>query len=157
MVSPIFTSGMAGARQAMRRHQRVPPRPPIPLWKLVLGEIAYLLRQLRQPRRTIPAVVAATAIVIGLSPWTPGPVAAPALLILLAGVAAALGVWGGPRLVAHRGVRNGETVWRAGPARPGTNAGGWRRAISGVATVLVAALTVVAAGWLLAILIAAVY
>lgn len=158
-MNPFFISGMAGARRAMRRHQDVPPRSALPLWKLLLGELVYLLREVGKPRRLVPALLAGTLIGVGLSPWTPGPVAAPALRVLLAVVAAGLGMWAGTRLPVSSGRPGygGDSFGVSDAGRRQPPVGGWRGAVSGIGAVVFFGFVAVAAGWLLAVLIAAIY
>lgn len=158
MTNPIFTSGMAAARRAMRRHQGAPPRSSLPMWKLLLGELVYLLRQLAKPRRLIPALVAATLIAVGLSPWTPGPVAEPALRVLLASVAAALGVWAGPRFVSQpeTGHDRGAGGTRD-PEREGRAVDVWSGGFSILGSIVLVVAIAAALGWLLALIMAAIY
>jgi hypothetical protein len=43
MAVPFVASTLAAVRSAMRRHQHVPPSTPrVPMWRLLLGEVAYL-------------------------------------------------------------------------------------------------------------------
>ncbi|MBW3662641.1 MAG: hypothetical protein KY469_06030 [Actinobacteria bacterium] len=84
---------MATARRAMRRHQGLPPDRKRPLWRLVLGEFAYMLGQLVRPRLLVPALVAAGVVTLGLSPATPGPVLDPLPLAALAAATGAAAVY----------------------------------------------------------------
>lgn len=140
MASPIFTSAMASARRAMRRHQHVPSSARLPMWRLLGGEVVYLSRAAAGRRDIVVAVAVALLVTFALSPVTPGPVAAPSLRTVIGGGAAA-GAW--------------TVVWllsRPGPA--GTNEGRmWRQAASGIGMVLLAAVGLAVVAWLLAVLV----
>lgn len=129
---------MLALRRAMRQHQGIPPgQPKIPMWQLVGGEVAHLARLVADPRRGAAALVAAALVVAALSPATPGPVAHPLLLFVLAIVSAVLGAWLGvwlPRQATARGV----------------GASGWRGAAIGVVAVLIAGAALATVVWLLA-------
>lgn len=45
-MTPIFGTAMRRAARAMRRHQGVPPRARLPMWRLLIGEIRYAWRSL---------------------------------------------------------------------------------------------------------------
>lgn len=145
MANPILST-LAAARRSMRRHQGVPSETRMPMWRLLAGEARHGLRLLGAPERLLPAVFAALLIGVGLSPATPGPVAAPALRLFLAVLAALGGAWVGSRLLLPPTT----TQQRRRP-------GGWAGAASGVGSVLLAVATLALAGWLLAMLIAALY
>lgn len=50
MASPIFATAMRRAVRAMRQHQSVPPSSGLPMWRLLLGEVRYLLGTLGRRR-----------------------------------------------------------------------------------------------------------
>lgn len=141
MVNPILGSTLAAARRAMRRHQRVPPRESVPMPRLLAGEAVYVVRMLGRPERGLPALAAASLVVLALSSATPGPVAPLPLLVPLGVVAAALGALLGARIFPVR----------RPPSRDAES--WWRGAISGVGMVVVMALVVLAVGWLLALVV----
>lgn len=83
----------------MRRHQHIPSSfPHLPLWKLLLGEVLVAVRRLLEPRRGIPALIAAALVVVGLAASTPGPVLDLPARIAAALAAALAAAWSGPRL-----------------------------------------------------------
>ncbi|MDP8930056.1 MAG: hypothetical protein M3O70_16180 [Actinomycetota bacterium] len=147
MANRLLTNALAAGRRAMRGHQSLPPDRQPTLWRLIVGGIGYLLGQLRNPRRLVPALVAAGLITLGLSPATPGPVAQPVLLAPLAIFAAAVAAWAGPRIGAGH---------HDGPGGGGVPAVLWQ-AIPGIGTVVLAAAGVALSGWLLAVLISALF
>lgn len=125
----------------MRRHQELPPDPQRPLWRLILSELAYLVRQFLRPRHLVPALLAAGVISLGLSPATPGPVLDPGPLAFLAVAGACTATW----LAAKLAVENGETRSR--------RSGFVRQATSGIGMVVLTAGLVALAGWLLAVVV----
>jgi hypothetical protein len=89
---------IASARRRMREHQGIPqPRPRLPLWRLVLGELGWALQQLvREPRVLVALVVGAVATVAVLDAEAPGPMLPwPGRVVvgLVAGLALARGTW----------------------------------------------------------------
>jgi hypothetical protein len=89
---------IASARRRMREHQGIPqPRPRLPLWRLVLGELGWALQQLvREPRVLAALLVGAVATIAVLDAAAPGPMLPwPGRVVvgLLAGLALARGVW----------------------------------------------------------------
>lgn len=91
--------GMSAARRAMRRHQglEVPPRHRLPLWRLLLGELLWALRQLwEEPRVLAVLALGGVATFAVLGDPAPGPVLPlPGRLLasLVGGLALARGVW----------------------------------------------------------------
>src|SRR6056297_2906310 len=90
--------GMASARRRMRQHQDIPPRRPhLPLWRLLLGEAAWALRQVvREPRILAALLVGAAATLAVLGAAAPGPVlpwTGRIVVALLVGLALARGTW----------------------------------------------------------------
>ncbi len=140
MASPIFTTAMARARRRMGRHQRVPSSARLPMWRLLAGEVVYLARVAGGRAEIAAAVAVAVLVTAGLSPATPGPVAGPALRILI-GAAAAAAVWA--------------AVWVA--SRPGLEGVDgtplWRQVASGFAVVLLAVAAVATLVWLVVVLV----
>lgn len=132
--------GMAAARRAMRRHQDVPPprATRLPLWRLVLGEAAWAVRQLVGEPRVLAALllgVAATLAVLDAA--APGPVLpwpGRTLLALLAGLVVARGA----SARVHR---------RSTPASPGDDGAGPGPGIA-VTEVVAALAGMVLLGWL---------
>jgi hypothetical protein len=126
---------IASARRRMREHQGIPqPRPRLPLWRLLLGELGWALQQLvREPRLLMALLVGAVATIAVLDAEAPGPMLpwpGRVVLGLVAGLALARGTWAW--------IRRGD----AAPSRSGTPAV--------AATEVVAALVgLVLVGWLL--------
>jgi hypothetical protein len=141
MVNPVFSSAVATARRAMRRHQGLPPDRKRPMWRLLLGEFAYLLGQLVRPRVLVPALVAAGVVTLGLSPATPGPVLDPLPLAALAATVGAAAMWASLRL-ASRG---------RSPERADT--GVLYQAVSGIGMVTLMVGVFALAAWVLAVLL----
>lgn len=111
---------MVGIRRALRRHQGLPPPPTrLPLWRLLLGELAWASRQLLAAPWVLGGLVlgsAASVAVLGAA--APGPVLDPPWRILVAlGVGLLLAV--GARTVRYGGT--GGPVGE-GERRPGTAA-----------------------------------
>lgn len=140
MGSPIFTSALASARKAMRRHQHLPSSARLPMWRLLAGEVAYVVRLAGSKRDIVVAVVVAVLVTVGLSPATPGPVATPSLRMVIAAAAAAA-AWAIAWVLSQ-----------PGPA--GTNDGPmWRQATSGIGMVLLATVGLAVVAWLLTVLV----
>ena len=135
--------GMAAARRLMRQHQGIPPRRPrLPLWRLLLGEAGWVLRELvRAPLVVVALLAGGVAAVAVLDAAAPGPVLPwPGRLVvgLLVGLAIARGTWSWVRRRRRRDAR--------GTRRPAPQV---------AATELVAALvTLVLVGWLAVWLVA---
>ncbi len=91
--------GMTAARRVMRRHQglELPPRHRLPLWRLLLGELSWALRQLwEEPRVLIALAAGAVATFAVLGEPAPGPVLplpGRLLVSLIGGLALARGMW----------------------------------------------------------------
>lgn len=91
--------GIAAARRLMRQHQGEPTGrgPRLPLWRLLLGEVLWALRQLRREPRVLGALVVgvgATLAVFGAA--APGPVLpwpGRVLVSLAVGLVLARGAW----------------------------------------------------------------
>lgn len=68
--------GMAAARRRMREHQGIAPRrASLPLWRLVLGEAAWALRELaREPVVVVALLAGAVTGLAVLGAAAPGPV-----------------------------------------------------------------------------------
>lgn len=112
---------MVGIRRAMRRHQGLPPPPTrLPLWRLLLGELAWAFRQLLAAPWVLGALVlgsAASMAVLGAA--APGPVLDPPWRILVAlGVGLLLAV--GVRRVRYAAGTGGSAG--EGERHPGTAA-----------------------------------
>lgn len=104
----MIVIGMAAARRSMRRHQGIPPRRPRqPLWRLLLGEAGWALRQLIGEPLVLGGLVvggAVTLVVLGAAAPGPSvPLAARVVVALLVGLAIAHGTWAWVR-------RRGSTV-----------------------------------------------
>lgn len=90
--------GMASARRRMRQHQDIPPRlPRLPLWRLLLGEAVWALRQLVGEPRVIAALLVGGGLTLAvLDATAPGP-ALPwpgrIVVAMLVGHALARGMW----------------------------------------------------------------
>lgn len=91
--------GMTAARRAMRRHQGLAPPPThhLPLWRLLLGEFLWALRQLWEESRVLAALVVGgvgTFAVLGdPAPGPVLPVPGRLLVALVGGLVLARGVW----------------------------------------------------------------
>lgn len=91
--------GMSAARRAMRRHQGLepPPRHHLPLWRLLLGELLWALRQLwEEPRVLAALLVGGVGTFAVLGDPAPGPVLpVPGRLVisLVGGLVLARGIW----------------------------------------------------------------
>ena len=141
MVNPVFSSAVATARRAMRRHQGLPPDRKRPMWRLLLGEFAYVLGQFVRPRVLVPALVAAGVVTLGLSPATPGPVLDPLPLAALAATAGAAAMWASVRMASR-----GRSPERA-------NIGVLYQAASGIGMVALMVGVFALAAWVLAVLL----
>ena len=127
--------GMAAARRLMRQHQEIPPRRPrLPLWRLLLGEVAWALRELvREPFVLAGLLGGGVLAVVLLDAAAPGPVLPwPGRIVvgLLVGLAIARGVWTWRRRGSQR-----QGSGRAGPVVAATE-------------VVAALVTLVLVGWL---------
>lgn len=106
--------GMGAVRRAMRRHQGLepPPRHHLPLWRLLLGELLWALRQLWEELRVLAVlVIGGVGTFAVLGDPAPGPVLplpGRLLVALAGGLVLARGVWAW----IQRG--------RAGPVRTAT-------------------------------------
>ena len=72
----LFFSAYRAVRRAMAEDQRRPVDPPLPLWRLLAGEIAVLARRVgswRVVSVTLVVVGAVLAVEVALSDTTPGP------------------------------------------------------------------------------------
>lgn len=125
--------GMTAARRAMRRHQglEVPPRHRLPLWRLLLGELLWALRQLWEEPRVLAVLALGGLVTFAvLGDPAPGPVLPlPGRLLasLVGGLALARGAW----------------AWiQRGQTRPGRSAGEDAPAIAATEVVAVAAAVV---------------
>ena len=90
--------GMAAARRSMREHQGIPPRQPQqPLWRLLLGEAGWALRELAgEPRVLGVLLIGAVVTPALLGAAAPGPVLPwPGRIVvgLVVGLALARGAW----------------------------------------------------------------
>ncbi len=77
----LFGAAYLGVRRAMEKDQRRGPRSPVPLWRLLLGEIGLLARRIGRWRLwSVLAVVFACflGVEVALSTETPGPALADA-------------------------------------------------------------------------------
>lgn len=73
----IFAAAVIGVRRALIKDQARPLPCTDPLWKLLLGEVALLIRRITTWKLTVvlgAAFVSAIAVQIALSSATPGPV-----------------------------------------------------------------------------------
>lgn len=140
MASPIFLSAMARARRDMCRHQHVPSSARVPMWRLIAGEVVYLARSAGGRVEIAAAVAVAVLVGVGLSPATPGPVAEPALRILI-GAAAAAATWAAVWVLSRPGLEGAD------------GAPVWRQAASGFAMVLLVVVGLAVIAWLLAVVV----
>lgn len=91
--------GMTAARRVMRRHQGLepPPKHRLPLWRLLLGELLWALRQLwEEPRVLAVLTLGAVATFAVLGAPAPGPVLplpGRILVALIGGLVLARGTW----------------------------------------------------------------
>lgn len=72
----LFFSAYLAVRRAMAKDQRRPLHPPLPLWRLLAGEIAVLARRVGSWRvASVTLLVAAAVLVVevALTDTTPGP------------------------------------------------------------------------------------
>lgn len=89
----LFGAAYLGARRAMERDQQRPMPSPLPLWRLVLGEIGLMARRIgRWKVWSVTAVVFVCflAVEVLLSSSTPGPALAEAWRWLVAGLLSAV-------------------------------------------------------------------
>lgn len=131
--------GMTAARRAMRRHQGLepPPRHHLPLWRLLLGELLWALRQLwEEPRVLAALVVGGVGSFAVLGDPAPGPVLPlPGRFVvsLVGGLVLARGVW----------------AWiRRGRADPVQTAAGARKPAVAATELVGLVAAVVLLGWL---------
>lgn len=72
----LFYSAYLAVRRAMLEDRRPRSRPPMPLWRLVAGEVAHLVGRIARSQAVRVVAVAAGAVLaaeVGLSTQTPGP------------------------------------------------------------------------------------
>lgn len=129
-------------RAAMRRHQEVPPGTQRSTWRLVVGEVAWLLGQLLSPDRFVPALAAAVLVLLVLGPDTPGPVVQVPWRGLLAALLGVVAGAVGPRVLTR--VVGSERSERAGG---GVAA---KQAVAGIAPLFVLAAVLAVVGFALA-------
>ncbi|MDP9021973.1 MAG: hypothetical protein M3N57_04575 [Actinomycetota bacterium] len=106
-MNPFWAGVFVGLRRFLARHQGRPPSAArsVPLWRLVLDEVAYLLRmsvRRRWLRVWLPAAVVVATVMVGLAEFTPGPVIAVEWRLVLTAVLVAVTavvLW--PRRNAH--------------------------------------------------------
>lgn len=105
-----FFAAYRAMRRALAEDQHRPPRSPVPLWRLVLGEIALLAARVGRWRVTAVAMLVGVAVLlveVALSDATPGPaLAAPWRWVLAVAVSSlAVAAWAVVHAVRSSGVR----------------------------------------------------
>ena len=91
----FFVAIRAAVRRAMTEDQRRQSRSPIPLWRLLAGEVALLAARVGRWRVTAVALLVGAAVLVvevGLSEATPGPALATPWRWVVAAVASLLAV-----------------------------------------------------------------
>ncbi len=89
----LFFSAYVAVRRAMAKDQRRPLNPPLPLWRLLAGEIAVLARRVgswRVVSVTLLVAAAVLAVEVALSDTTRGPTLATPWRWIVAAAAAGL-------------------------------------------------------------------
>ena len=90
-----FFTAYRAVRRAMTEDQGRPARSPIPLWRLLVGEIALLGRRVGRWRVTALALLVAgsvLAVEVALSETTPGPALAAPWRWVVAALVSLLGI-----------------------------------------------------------------